>query len=95
MFFVVFLLLTALDGIQVALSNTSDLLYEGIDRISQQYGIIVPEGLHSQMNNTYQIVFDLSFCFLVVPMAVTMFMLNQLFDGKGLLFGFDPLRTKY
>ncbi|UKJ90417.1 hypothetical protein MACJ_001350 [Theileria orientalis] len=76
-FWVIFVILMVVDGFQVSLSNTVDLDYEGVDRISHQYDIIVPDSLHQHMNNVYQMVFDFSFIFVSVPLALLILFLDN------------------
>ncbi|BAM40182.1 conserved hypothetical protein [Theileria orientalis strain Shintoku] len=76
-FWVLFVILMVVDGFQVSLSNTVDLDYEGVDRISHQYDIIVPDSLHQHMNNVYQMVFDFSFIFVSVPLGLLIMLLDR------------------
>lgn len=76
-FLIAFIVLMAIDGLQVAFSNTVDLDYEGIDRVSNQYDIVVPESLHLHMNNVYQMFFDFSFAFFAVPISVLMYYIKK------------------
>ncbi|KAK2196707.1 hypothetical protein BdWA1_001956 [Babesia duncani] len=79
-----FIFWIALDGITVGLSNTCDLVYDGVDRISHQYDLVIPQGMHSQMGNTYQIIFDLSFGILLIPIGVVMYSIGEIFK-EGLI----------
>lgn len=76
-FLTAFIVLMAIDGFQVAFSNTVDLDYEGIDRVANQYDIVIPESLHLHMDNMYQMFFDFSFAFFAVPGSILMYYIKK------------------
>ncbi|KAF5153638.1 putative integral membrane protein [Theileria parva strain Muguga] len=86
-YWIFFVSLMLVDGFQISLSNTVDLDYEGIDRMSHQYNILIPDNLHQYMNNVYQLVFDFSFILISVPISIIIFLIDRFtsFDNKFVL----------
>lgn len=84
LFMLVLTMLMAIDGCQEAIANTSDLIYKGIDRLSHQYDMMITEETHAKMSNAYQIVFDLSFTFLIIPLAILAYILKLVVDMSDL-----------
>ncbi|GIX60831.1 uncharacterized protein BcabD6B2_02660 [Babesia caballi] len=77
--------IVALDGITEALANTSDALYKGVDRLSDQYNMVITPEAHGRMNREYQIVSTWSFVLLVAPLAVLAYGVKRLTNKSDLL----------
>lgn len=79
-FYVCFLILMFLDGIQVSFANVVDIDCGGLDTLATQYKLSIGSYLRDRFNRIHQIVFDLSFILLTPPVAFLIWQIAFRFD---------------
>eukprot|EP01071_Lankesteria_metandrocarpae_P006969 Lankesteria_metandrocarpae@DN4538_c0_g1_i1.p1 len=72
-FWVYFVVLMFVDGVQVAFANVVDIDCGGLETLSWQYALPLNDRLRNRFNNLHQTVFDLSFVILTPPLAFLLY----------------------